>query len=80
MLAHAVLAVLRARREKTPGAQVPLSVPELRHLLTHLLWRGWHGVGHLLHWFRWRRQHQCPALRCHYKKRGSPLPVFYLQL
>jgi hypothetical protein len=30
-----------ARKEKkTPGAQVPLSVPELRHLLTHLLRRG----------------------------------------
>jgi hypothetical protein len=29
----------RARR-KNPGGQVPLSVPELRRLLTHLLWRG----------------------------------------
>ena len=32
--------------KKTPDGQVPLSVPELRHLLTHLLWRGWHGVEH----------------------------------
>ena len=38
MLAHAVLAVLQARGEKTPAGQVPLTVPELRHLLTHLLW------------------------------------------
>jgi hypothetical protein len=37
-----------AQEEKTPGAQVPLSVPELRHLLTHLLWRGWHGVDNSL--------------------------------
>ena len=80
MLAHAVLVILRARGEKTPAGQVPLSVPELRHLPTHLLWREWYGVEHLLHWSRWRRRHQFHALRCHYRKRGSPLPVFYLQL
>jgi len=66
--------------KKTPVGQVPLSVPELRHLLAHLLWRGWHGVEHLLLWPEWRRLHQFHALRCHYRKRGSPLPVFYLQL
>jgi hypothetical protein len=32
MLAAAVLAILRARGEKTPDAKVRLSVPELRHL------------------------------------------------
>jgi SRSO17 transposase len=31
VLAAAVLAILRARGEKTPVGQVPLSVPELRH-------------------------------------------------
>src|ERR1022692_1552355 len=36
--------------KKTPDPQVRLSVPELRHLLTALLWRGWHGIEHLLHW------------------------------
>src|ERR1039457_7314067 len=36
--------------KKTPNAQVRLGVPELRHLLTALLWRGWHGIEHLLHW------------------------------
>jgi hypothetical protein len=66
--------------KKTPVGQVPLSVPELRHLLAHLLWRGWHGIEHLLHWSEWRRRHQFHALLCHYRKRGSPLPVFYLQL
>jgi hypothetical protein len=50
MLAAAVLAILRARGEKTPVGQVPLSVPELRPLLAHLLWRRWHGIEHLLHW------------------------------
>jgi hypothetical protein len=75
-----LIAVLRARREKTPDGQVPLSVPELRHLLTHLLWGRWCGIEHLLHWSRWPRPDQFHALRCYYRKRGSPLPVFYLQL
>lgn len=71
----------RALEEKNiSDGQVPLSVPELRRLLAHLLWRGWHGVEHLLHRSRWRRQHQLRALICHYKKRGSPLPASYLQL
>jgi len=64
--------------KKTPAGQVPLSVLELRHLLTDLLWRGWYGIEHLLHWSRWRRRHQFHALRCHYRKRKSPLLVFYL--
>ena len=68
MLAHAVPVILRARGEKTPGGQVPLSVPELRPLLTHLLWRGWHGVEHLLYWSQWRRKHRFHALRRHYRK------------
>jgi hypothetical protein len=66
--------------KKTLDAQVRLSVPELRHLLTALLWRGWHGIEHLLHWSHWRRQHQFHAMCCHYRKRGSILPAFYLQL
>jgi len=72
MLAAAVLAILRARGEKNSMRQVPLSVPELRHLLTHLFWRGWHGIEHLLRWSQWRRRHQFHALRYHYQKRGSP--------
>jgi SRSO17 transposase len=80
MLAHAVLSMLRAHGEKTPHAQVRLSVPERRHLLTRMLWRGWHGLEHLLHWFQWPRRHQFQAMCCHYRKRGSPLPALYLQL
>jgi SRSO17 transposase len=80
ILAHAVLAILQARGEKTPDGQVPISVPELRHLFTRLLFRGWNGVEHLLHWSRWRGQHQFHALRCHDRKRGFPLLILYLQL
>src|SRR5271165_6489010 len=71
---------LAGNSQKTPDGQVRLSVPELRHLLTALLWRGWHGIEHLLHWSEWRRRHQFRAMCCHYRKRGSPLPAFYLQL
>ena len=39
-LAHAVLAILHASGEKTPDAQMRLSVSELRHLLTRMPWRG----------------------------------------
>ena len=80
MLAHAVLAILRARREKTLPGEVPLSVPELRRLLAHLLWPAKHRVEHFLNWFGWRRKHQYQAKICHYRKRGSPLSSFYLQL
>ena len=66
--------------KKTPEAQVRLSVPELRHLLTGMLWRGWHGLEHLLQWSKWRRLHQFRAMCCHYQKRSSPLPALYLQL
>jgi hypothetical protein len=52
--------------KKTPDAQARLSVPELRHLFTQLLWREWHGLEHLLHWSEWRRQHQFRAMCCHY--------------
>ena len=80
MMAHAVLAVLRARGEKTPPGQVPLSVPELRRLLAHLLWPAKHRVEHFLDWSGWRRKHQYQAKICHYKKRGSPPSLLYLQL
>jgi hypothetical protein len=43
------LSVLRTRGEQTPDGQVRLSVPELSHLLTGMLWRGWHSLEHLLH-------------------------------
>jgi hypothetical protein len=65
---------------KTSGAQVRLSALEPRQLLTGLLWRGWRGLEYLPHWSEYRRRHQFPAMCCHYRKRGSPLPAFFLQL
>jgi hypothetical protein len=53
MLAHTVLAVLRARGEKTPGAQVPLSVYEHGEELVVQLLKGnlgdYYSVGFPLH-------------------------------
>jgi SRSO17 transposase len=80
MLALAVLAVLRAREEKPSANRVPLSVPEIRHLLVLLLWRGWHDLEQLLHCSDWRRRHQSLAQFCHYRKQGSLLPATLLQL
>jgi hypothetical protein len=70
MLAVATLAMLRAREKRTPGGQLQLqlSIPKLRHLLTYLLWRGWNGLDHLLHWSTWRKKHQFHALRCEQSK------------
>jgi hypothetical protein len=47
-----VLVILRARGEKAPNGLVLLIVPELRQLLTHLLWRGW--TRHSVVWLRMR--------------------------
>jgi len=80
MLAAAALAVLSAQEQKTPKGQVPLSVPELRHLIGKMLWRGWYSLKHLLKWSTWRRKHQLQALQFHYRKRNSILPDRYLQL
>jgi SRSO17 transposase len=68
MLALAVLAVLRAREKKPSANKVPLSVPEIRHLLVFLLWRGRYGLEHLLHWSDWRRRHQFLARICHFRR------------
>jgi hypothetical protein len=50
--------------QKTLSQEVPLSVPEIRHLLALGLWPGWHGMEHLLHWTDWRRQHKFIAQLC----------------
>ncbi|HEY5214688.1 MAG TPA: IS701 family transposase [Acidobacteriaceae bacterium] len=79
MLAHAVLAVLRGRGEKTLPGGVRLSVPEVRHLLTRLLWHGKHSLQHVLDWSNWRRAHQLLAIFYHYRKQ-SPLPDCFRQI
>jgi len=47
---------------------VPLSIPELRHLLGKLVWPVIQDVAKILAWSFWRRQHQQRARRSHWKR------------
>ena len=55
-------------RKKPSAKKVPLSVPEIRHLLASVLRSGWHGLEHLLHRSDWRRYHPFLARIFHFRK------------
>jgi hypothetical protein len=57
---------------------VRLSVQEIRHLLSHLLFRARPDPWHWLLWSLWRRIHQAMAQICHYRRRLARRA--YLQL
>jgi hypothetical protein len=76
MLAHAFLTITQRRRGKrgtsTPtGDLIPLTVPEVRRLLAHLIWPQPTDAAAVLRWSRWRRRHQARARQCHYTRRGA---------
>ena len=48
---------------------IPLTVPEVRRLLTRLVWTANHPAELVLSWSLWRRHHQAQARRCHYRRR-----------
>jgi hypothetical protein len=48
---------------------LPLTVPEVRRLLWHLLWERPPSVEAVEHWSVWRRRHQQRARECHWRKR-----------
>ena len=52
---------------------IPITVPEVRWLLTRLVWTGSQVPEFILYWSWWRRLHQARAQRCHYKRRLSNL-------
>ena len=52
---------------------IPITVPEVRRLLTRLVWTVNHPVELVLSWSLWRRRHQTQARRCHYQRRLSLL-------
>lgn len=58
---------------------LPLTVSEIRRLLSRLIWTIAHSIDHILAWSRWRRRHQARARRCHYRRRQALLP-YYLRL
>ena len=80
MLAHAYLAVLRkvvVGGEPTldlAAELLPLTVPELRRLLWHLVWPPMPDIAAALAWSRWRRRHQQRARRCHWQRRTALKP------
>ena len=50
---------------------LPLTVPEVRRLLWHLVWPSRQDIAAALAWSRWRRRHQQRARRCHWQRRTS---------
>ena len=50
---------------------IPLTVPEVRRLLGHLIWTQSPEATAIFAWSRWRRRHQARARRCHYAARGA---------
>jgi len=74
MLAHALLAVTAARehaRAARPHGLIPLTLQEIRRILTHLLARPTHDLTQILRWSLWRRRHQAVARDCHYRRRDQ---------
>jgi hypothetical protein len=54
---------------------LPLTVPEVRKLLWHLVWRTAPEPEAILAWSQWRRRHQQRAKRCHYRTRLARLTL-----
>ncbi len=60
--------------EPDPGLAaelLPLTVPELRRLLWHLVFPPRPAIEAILAWSRWRRRHQQRARRSHWRRRTS---------
>ncbi|KAF5999251.1 hypothetical protein BOG92_051995 [Streptomyces sp. WAC00263] len=53
---------------------MPLSLPEIRRLITRLTNRRPTPIEHILHWSTWRRRRQHQARISHYKRRGHTPP------
>lgn len=74
MLAHALLTVICAQDTSAVSpspsgplpvlTKAPLTVPEVRHLLGHLLWPPARSVKVVLAWSAFRRRHR--GLACYY--------------
>ena len=52
---------------------IPLTVPEVRRLLTRLIWTQNRSADFVLSWSHWRRRHQARAQQSHYQRRLSQL-------
>ena len=57
-----------------------MTVPEVRRLLTRLVWTENQPPDFILYWSWWRRRHQARAQKCHYKRRLSNLRTVVLSV
>ncbi|GAA3162914.1 hypothetical protein GCM10010486_31590 [Nonomuraea roseoviolacea subsp. carminata] len=59
-------AAQRRRRDR-----IPLTLPEIRRLLTTLVLTTHRSITDILRWSDWRRRHQASTRRCHYQRRSE---------
>ena len=52
---------------------IPLKVPEVRRLLTRLIWTPNRPADFVLYWSQWIRRHQARAQQSHYQSRLAQL-------
>ena len=76
MFGHAFLTVTRAASAGKGASEpdedlIPLTVPEVRRLLSKLIWNHPATPTEVLGWSLWRRRHQACARRFHYAARGA---------
>jgi SRSO17 transposase len=64
-----LLAVVKPPTEPRTLLVLPLTIPEVRHLLGHLIWPTPRNMPRALAWSRWRRCHQSRASYFHTKRR-----------
>jgi SRSO17 transposase len=64
-----LLAVVKPPNEPQTLLVLPLTIPEVRHLLGHLIWPTPRNLSRALAWSRWRRCHQSRASYFHTKRR-----------
>jgi SRSO17 transposase len=72
MLALALLtAIAAAQPPSVTDDRIPLTLPEIRRLLTALVLTTRRSITDILRWSDWRRRHQATARRCHYQRRSE---------
>ena len=54
-----------------------MTAPEVRQMLTRLVWTENQPPDFGLYWSQWRRRHAARAQRCHYKRRLLHLRLQY---
>lgn len=76
LLAHAFLATVTAtaREHPAPPGMIPLTLPEITHLLHALATATPEQAAHTWTWSHWRRRHQHRAQKAHYQRQATREP------